>query len=79
MPLEGEEIGELIARAVEASAAERRPYYEPMERLPPEPLINGAVLGEFDTLVVDMPPRQDRLPAAGQQLLSSPVDPDKTS
>ena len=33
VPLQGEEIGQLIARAVEASAAERRPWYEPMEKL----------------------------------------------
>jgi hypothetical protein len=77
--LEGEEIGELIARTVEASAVERRPYYGPMERLPPEPLINGAGLGEFDTLVVDMPARQEFLPAAGQQLLSSPDEPAEAS
>jgi hypothetical protein len=50
VPLAGEEIGELIARAVEGRAAERRPWYEPMERLPQEPVIDGAALGEFDTL-----------------------------
>jgi hypothetical protein len=50
VPLEGEEIGQLIARAVEASAIERRPWYEPMEKLPQDPLINGAMVGEFDTL-----------------------------
>jgi hypothetical protein len=44
VPLEGEEIGQLIARAVEASATERRPWYEPMEKLPREPLINSAML-----------------------------------
>jgi hypothetical protein len=74
VPLEGEEIGELIARAVEASAVERRPYYEPMEKLPPEALINGVALGEFDTLVVDMPARRDALPHAGQPLLSRPSE-----
>ena len=72
VPLEGGEIGELIARAVEGSAAERRPWYEPMERLPQEPLINGAMLGEFDTLVVDVPPQREALPEPGQQLLSRP-------
>jgi hypothetical protein len=79
VPLEGEEIGELIARAVETSAAERRPYYEPMEKLPPEPLINGAALGEFDTLVVDMPVRQEFLPPAGQSLLGGPSEATETS
>jgi hypothetical protein len=42
VPLEGEDIGRLIARAVEASATERRPWYEPTEKLPQEPLINSA-------------------------------------
>ncbi len=79
VPLEGEEIGELIARAVEATAAERRPWYEPMERLPQQPLINTADLGEFDTLVVEMPRKRESLPAAGQQLLGRPSQPAKAS
>ena len=71
MPLEGEEIGQLIARAVEAGAAtERRPWYEPTDKLPEEPLIKSATLGEFDTLAVEMPLKQESLPAGGQQLLS---------
>jgi hypothetical protein len=72
VPLEGEEIGQLIARAVEANTTERRPWYEPMERLPQQPLINGAMAGEFDTLVVELPPKQESLPTAGQQLLGRP-------
>ena len=79
VPLEGEEIGELIARALEASAAERRPWYEPMDRLPQQPLINNAALGEFDTLVVEMPPKRQSLPAAGQQLLGRPSEQAKAS
>jgi hypothetical protein len=43
VPLEGEEIGELIARSVEAGAAERCPWYDPMERLPQEPLFDSAM------------------------------------
>jgi hypothetical protein len=69
VPLEGEEIGQLIARAIETSIAHRRPWYEPMEQLPQEPLINRAMLGEFDTLVVEMPSKQESLPATGRQLL----------
>jgi hypothetical protein len=42
VPLEGEGIGQLIARAVEASAIEPRPWYKPMEKLPQERLINSA-------------------------------------
>jgi hypothetical protein len=72
VPLEGEEIGQLIARAVEASAAERRPWYGPMDELPREPLINRDMLGEFDTLVVEFPPQRESLPAANQALLGRP-------
>jgi hypothetical protein len=76
--LEGEEIGQLIARGVEASATERRPWYEPMEKLPQEPLINRAMLREFDTLVVEMPAREF-LPAGGRQLLARPSQPAEAS
>ena len=78
MPLDGEEIGRLIARAVEASASERRPWYEPMEKLPPEPLIDSAMLREFDTLVVEMPARES-LPAGGQRLSGRPSQPAEAS
>ena len=69
VPLEGEEIGQLIAREIETSIAHRRPWYEPTEQLPQEPLINRTMLGEFDTLVVEMPSKQESLPATGRQLL----------
>ena len=78
VPLEGEDIGRLIARAVEASATERRPWYEPTEKLPQEPLINSAMLREFDTLVVEMPARES-LPAGSQQLLGPPMQPAEAS
>jgi hypothetical protein len=78
VPLEGEEIGRLIARAVDASASERRPWYEPMEKLPQEPLISSAMLREFDTLVVEMPARES-LPAGGPQLLGPPSQPAEAS
>jgi hypothetical protein len=72
VPLEGEEIGQLIARAVEASTVDRRPWYGPMDELPREPLINRDMLGEFDTLVVELPPQRESLPAASQPLLGRP-------
>jgi len=78
VPLEGEDIGRLIARAVEASATERRPWYEPTEKLPQEPLINSAMLREFDTLVVEMPARES-LPAGSQHLLARPSQPAEAS
>ena len=78
VPLEGEEIGRLIARAAEGSASERRPWYEPMEKLPHDPLIDGTMLREFDTLVVEIPAREF-LPAGGQQLLGRPSQLAETS
>ena len=79
VPLEGDEMGLLIAHAVEDKVAERRPWYEPLEKLPREPLINRAMLGEFDTLVVELPPKRDSLPAGGPQLLSKPAEHLETS
>ena len=55
MPLQGEEIGRLIARAVEAGVTERRPWYEPSEEPPGAPIISTRADTEYDTLVVDMP------------------------
>jgi hypothetical protein len=53
--LQGEEIGQLIAHALSGRMAERRPWYEPSEKLPDEPIIGAQALTEFDTVVVEMP------------------------
>ena len=55
VPLQGDEIGRLIARALEGGIAERRPWYEPSEKLPDRPIIDAPMKMEFDALVVDMP------------------------
>lgn len=57
VPLYGEEIGKLIAQALESGINERRPWYVPSDDLPTEPAINGSIEPQFDTLVVDMPKR----------------------
>ena len=57
MPLYGEEIGKLIAQALESGIKERRPWYVPSDDLPTEPAINASTEPELDTLVVDMPQR----------------------
>ena len=57
VPLFGEEIGKLIAQALESGIKERRPWYVPSEALPTEPAINGSLEPELDTLVVEMPQR----------------------
>src|ERR1700730_34714 len=55
VPLQGEEIGQLIAHALTNRVAERRPWYDPSEKLPDEPIISAQALTEFDTVVVEMP------------------------
>jgi hypothetical protein len=55
VPLQGEEIGRLIAQAVEDGVTERRPWYEPSEKMPNQPIIGTPMQTEFDTVVVEMP------------------------
>ena len=55
VPLQGEEIGRLIAQSLEGGVNERRPWYEPYEKLPDQPIINAQMNQEFDTVVVEMP------------------------
>ena len=59
VPLEGDEIGKLIAHAVEGGITERRPWYDPSEKLPDRPIIDAQMSMEFDTLVVDIPSAQN--------------------
>jgi hypothetical protein len=57
LPLFGQEIGNLIAQALESVIKARRPWYLPSDDLPTEPAINGSIEPELDTWVVDMPER----------------------
>jgi hypothetical protein len=59
VPLEGDEIGRLIAHAVEGGITERRPWYDPSEKLPDWPIIDAQMNMEFDTLVVGIPSTQN--------------------
>jgi hypothetical protein len=52
VPLQGEEIGKLIAQTLAGGVNARRPWYEPSEKLPSQPVIN-APKDQFETLVVD--------------------------
>jgi hypothetical protein len=58
VPLQGEEIGSLIAQALASGVKERRPWYEPAEKLPDQPIIN-APKDKFESLVVEMPSARD--------------------
>jgi hypothetical protein len=66
VPLQGEEIGRLIAQALASGVQERRPWYEPAEKLPDQPIIN-APKEEFETLVVEMPSARN---ATGKKSIS---------
>ncbi len=55
VPLQGEEIGRLIAQALEGGVTERRPWYEPSEQSPDQPIISTQMQTEFDSVVVEMP------------------------
>jgi hypothetical protein len=53
--LQGEEIGRLIANALEDGIVDRRPWYEPAEKLPDQAIISIPLLRDYDSLVVEMP------------------------
>ena len=55
VPLQGEEIGRLIAQALEGGVNERRPWYEPSEKMPEQPVLSAPVQAEYDAVVVEMP------------------------
>ena len=57
VPLQGDEIGRLIAKAIEGRIVDRRPWYEPAEKLPDQPIISVPLETEYDSLVVEMPAR----------------------
>ena len=57
VPLHGEEIGLLIAHALEKGTKEVPPWYEPAERLPDQPVISASMQTDLDSLVVEMPTR----------------------
>jgi len=59
IPLQAEEMGTLIAQALASGVKVRRPWYEPSEELPDQPIINPPK-DQFDSLVVEMPNARDR-------------------
>jgi hypothetical protein len=45
VPLQGEEIGQLIAHALGHRVTQRRPWYKPSDKLPDEPIISFYLRG----------------------------------
>ena len=58
VPLYDDEIGTLIAHALESGIKDRRPWYQPLDSLPNEPVVNTPTDSDYDTLVVEMPPKR---------------------
>jgi hypothetical protein len=50
--LNGDEIGKLLARSVRDGVVDRRPWYDPGESLPSDPVISLAEEVHFDSLTV---------------------------
>jgi hypothetical protein len=57
--LDGEEIGKLLAQSVKDGVVEKRPWYEPSSKLPPEPIISPTMKTDFDTMTVGESPGKD--------------------
>jgi hypothetical protein len=63
VPLQGEEIGALIANSVERGVNDRRPWYEPAEQFPEQRVIDAPQMTDFDTVVVEMPSAHNSIAA----------------
>ncbi len=55
VPLEGEEIGLLLAQSVQDGVVEKQPWYAPSQHLPEQPIISPALNTDFDTVIVEGP------------------------
>jgi hypothetical protein len=55
VPLEGEEIGKLLAQSVKDGAVAKLPWYEPSNNVPREPIISPTVKADFETMIVGEP------------------------
>ena len=55
VPLEGEEIGKLVAQAVQNGVVDQQPWYAPSEMLSRKPIVDGKMDIDFDSVVVDTP------------------------
>ena len=53
VPLEGEEIGTLLARSVRNGVVEKCPWYEPLEQVPKNPVVANVDKAGLDSLVVE--------------------------
>jgi hypothetical protein len=59
IPLEGEEIGKLLAQKLKNDAVKRQPWYKPSDKVPNQPVTAATMDTDFDTLLVDRPVARD--------------------
>lgn len=59
VPLQGDEIGRLIAHAYAGDIAGKPSWYAPSDKMPDPLTIRASALTEFDTVVVEMPAAQN--------------------
>ena len=77
MPLQGDEIGRLVANALEGGIVDRRPWYEPAEKLPDQPIISAPLQNDYDSLVVEMPARNSSTSGAKDGKANRPTKIDR--
>ena len=53
VPLEGEEIGQLLAQSVQDGVVVKQPWYEASDKMPSKPINATIMRTNFDTVVVD--------------------------
>ncbi len=59
VPLQGDEIGRLIAHAHAGNITGKPSWYAPSDRMPDPLTVSASALTEFDTVVVEMPGAQN--------------------
>jgi hypothetical protein len=52
VPLEGDEIGKMVAQSVRDGVIDKRPWYEPSDAQPDKPINANHVKDHFDTLTI---------------------------
>jgi hypothetical protein len=69
VPLEGEEIGQLLAQSLQHEVVEKEPWYQPSDKLPAGPITTATMQADFDTLIVEKPSGQPRETASPETKL----------
>jgi hypothetical protein len=66
VPLEGEEIGQLLAQSLQHGVAEKEPWYQPSGKLLAGPITTATMQSDFDTLTIEKASGQLREAASSE-------------